>query len=211
VTNTGIPDLRISGVSLEGAAASDFTAGGSCQGAAVSAGAACTITAGFTPVAAGARTATLVITGNQADSPARIPLAGIGIAPSGAVITPAPADTTPPTLSLKLGRDRLSKVLDRGLRLSITCSEACNVRASGRISAQTARRLNLSRSRKPFVVGRSRAAVPAGGPTTLRLRLSRNATRALKKRRAIRLTVVVTVLDAAGNKASAQQKLRLRR
>lgn len=208
VTNTGTPNLIISGLTVEGAAATDFTAGGGCQGAAVPAGATCSIVAGFTPGATGARTATLVISGNQAGGPTRLPLVGTGIAPPSSGIAP---DRSPPRITLKVRRERLATILRRGLKLSIRCSETCNVNLSAAIDPRIARRLHLSRSRKPFVVARSQLSIPAGQSRTRRLRFSRRAARALSKERSITLTLTARARDSARNTASKQQKVRLRR
>ncbi len=207
VTNTGIPDLRIGSVSVEGSAASDFTAGGTCQGAVLAAGAACSIAVGFTPSAAGARAATLAIAGDQAGAPTRLALTGTGTA----VASTPRRDTTPPALSLKVRREGLAAVLRHGLRLTVGCSEACKVDTSATMDARTARRLHLSHSRTPFVAGRSKGSVPAARSRTLTVKIGQKAARALKKVRAITLTVTVTARDAAGNRASRKETLRLRR
>lgn len=207
VTNTGIPDLTIRSVSVEGSAASDFSAGGSCQGAVLAPGSACSIVTGFRSGAAGTRAATLVISGNQAGGPTRVPLTGTGTA-----LQPSPTrDTRPPTLSLKVARKSLPTVLRRGLTFSITCSEACTFRATGTIDARTARRLGLSRTSKPFTAGRSQGTGRAGRSATVRLRLSRKTVRALRNQREIVLSVTATARDAAGNEATTHRKVRLRR
>jgi hypothetical protein len=209
VTNTGIPDLALRSVSVEGAAAGDFSVGGSCQGAVLAAGAACSIVTGFLPRSGGARAATLVISGNQAGGPTRLALTGTGTATA---TQPSPArDTHPPKLTLSVGRTRLATVLRRGLTLSIACSEACSFKAAGTIDARTARRLRLSRASRPFTVGRGQGTAAAGRSATVRLRLNRKTVRALRNQRAIVVTVTLTAVDGAGNQATAQRKVRLHR
>jgi mono/diheme cytochrome c family protein len=80
LTNTGNAALNIGTISISGAAAGDFSlAGGSCaNGAAIAAGASCTVQAGFTPTAAGARAATLNITHNAAGGGSSVALSGTG-------------------------------------------------------------------------------------------------------------------------------------
>jgi len=193
VTNTGIPDLRIGAVSVD---AAGFSAGGTCRGAVVPAGGSCTVSVGFTPAAQGARGATLTIAGDQAGGPTRIPLSGTGVAPGSGAAT---RDTTPPRLTLKARRD---------LRVTLSCSETCHFDVSATIDARTARRLRLSK--KPLVVARSRGNLPPGVSTTVRLRLSRKASRAFAKQRAVVVTVAATASDAAGNRTSSRVRIRLR-
>ena len=149
VTNTGAPDLRIGAVTVEGA--QDFTVGGSCIGATVRGGGACSLAVAFTARGPGQRTATLVITGNQAGGAKRIALTGTG---TGAAPQPAaPKDTTAPSLTATTPRQRLATVLRRGLALRYRCSEACSVRATATVDARTARRLGLSRAAGPTSSG----------------------------------------------------------
>jgi FtsP/CotA-like multicopper oxidase with cupredoxin domain len=68
LSNTGTDALLISGIALTGANAADFAQVTSC-GASLAIGATCTIDVTFTPSATGARTASLVITGNDPVNP----------------------------------------------------------------------------------------------------------------------------------------------
>ncbi len=81
VTNSGGAALTISGIAKGGANAADFSATGSCVGASVSvpAGGTCTLSATFTPAAAGTRSATFVFQSNAASNPT-ITLSGTGAA-----------------------------------------------------------------------------------------------------------------------------------
>lgn len=79
VTNSGTTTLNISAVSLSGANAADFAAGGSCAGAALAANANCSISTTFTPSATGMRQAMLQIADNATGSPQSIPLSGNGV------------------------------------------------------------------------------------------------------------------------------------
>jgi hypothetical protein len=93
LTNPGTSQLTITGITLGGDAA-DFSETSTCLPASGSGtlqpGATCTISVQFTPTAANARTATLMIAHNAAGSPLTIPLNGNGIAGVPAV-TPSPA------------------------------------------------------------------------------------------------------------------------
>ncbi len=76
VTNSGTGALVVSGATISGANATDFTANhDACKGT-VAPGAACIISISFSPTATGARNAVLVLTDNAADSPQSVPLTG---------------------------------------------------------------------------------------------------------------------------------------
>ncbi|BDI06434.1 choice-of-anchor D domain-containing protein [Sphaerotilus microaerophilus] len=75
--NSGSVAGTIGAVTVSGTNAADFVHGGSCgAGVTLSAGASCTVTVGFDPAAAGARSATLQVTSTNAANPATISLAG---------------------------------------------------------------------------------------------------------------------------------------
>jgi len=82
VTNTGNADLSISGVSLTGTDADQFTKGAdSCAGLSLSVGATCTVEVAFAPTSTGDKTAALEFTDNAAGSPHRVALTGAGTEP----------------------------------------------------------------------------------------------------------------------------------
>ncbi len=82
VSNTGTGPLSISGLSLTGANAADFAISSTtCLSGAVAAGGNCTINVTFTPSAAGARSASLLIADNAGGSPQSMPLTGTGATP----------------------------------------------------------------------------------------------------------------------------------
>jgi hypothetical protein len=78
LTNVGKASLTISGLSITGTNAMDFSQTNTC-GTSVAAGASCTISVAFKPIAAGSRTATLSITDNGGGSgPQTVALSGSG-------------------------------------------------------------------------------------------------------------------------------------
>jgi Abnormal spindle-like microcephaly-assoc'd, ASPM-SPD-2-Hydin len=97
LTNTGNAALTISGITLGGTNASDFARTGTCAAGSVAAGASCTLTATFTPSAAGARSASISVASNAPNSPHAVNLSGIGTA-APPPATPV-ASITPPSLS----------------------------------------------------------------------------------------------------------------
>ena len=82
VTNTGIGDLRLTGVTSGGPNGGDFIVDSSadgCSGTTVAQNSACTVGIQFSPTAAGDRSATLTITDNALDSPQLVTMTGTGI------------------------------------------------------------------------------------------------------------------------------------
>jgi hypothetical protein len=80
LTGTGSTSLSISSIAVTGSDPGDFAQTNTCP-ATVTLGTKCTISVKFTPTALGARTATLVITDNAANSPQTVTLSGSGEAP----------------------------------------------------------------------------------------------------------------------------------
>jgi len=93
VTNSGSGSLAISHISVAGANIADFaiTGGSTCpvNGGTVPAGANCTVVVTFTPIASGARSASVTVSDNAAGSPHSVSLTGtasdltVGVAPGG--------------------------------------------------------------------------------------------------------------------------------
>ena len=88
--NTGNTALSITSITLGGSNPGDFSLSQTC-GNSVAAGSNCTLTVTFTPTARGARSATVSIVDNAADSPQTISLTGTGTAPT--------ADISPSSLT----------------------------------------------------------------------------------------------------------------
>ena len=77
LTNTGSTTLGITGITITGANAGDFSQTNTCQSS-VAAGKSCAITATFTPTKSGSRTATISIVDTSTDSPQQVSLSGTG-------------------------------------------------------------------------------------------------------------------------------------
>jgi len=80
LTNVGNTTLTLSNVQVTGSAAADFKLTNNC-GSSLSASAQCTLTASFSPSAAGTRTASVVFTDDASGSPQTLNLDGTGTAP----------------------------------------------------------------------------------------------------------------------------------
>jgi fibronectin type 3 domain-containing protein len=92
LTNVGAADLTFGGVALAGPNSSDFACSTTCS-APLAPGGTCTISATFTPTAAGLRTAAIAISDNAPGAPQTIALSGtatgLSISPQTTVLTPA--------------------------------------------------------------------------------------------------------------------------
>lgn len=77
LSNTGSASLTITSIVISGTNSGDFSQVNGC-GSSVAANANCTISVTFTPIALGARSASLVITDNAPGSPHTVPLSGTG-------------------------------------------------------------------------------------------------------------------------------------
>lgn len=107
----------------------------------------------------------------------------------------APADTAAPGLTVaQLRSAKLRSLLRVGLRLRVTCSEGCTLAA----------RVVAGRR----VVGMARAVTTdLAGSTGLRVVFRSAAKKQLASVRRVRLTVVVTATDAAGNATTLRRSL----
>jgi hypothetical protein len=116
---------------------------------------------------------------------------------------PPPADTTRPTLKLRVRRD---SIRDGHVGLWVTPSEAVRVTARG--SVRIARRKRAHRLRPATANGAAKKSVRM----SLRMgkRTKRAARRALRRGKRLRARITVTVRDAAGNTASAKAVVRLK-
>src|SRR5215469_15904695 len=83
LTNTGTASLTLSSIVISGTNSSDFSQTNNCpsSSSSLASGGSCSISVTFTPAAAGARNASVVVADNAAVSPQIASLAGIGLAP----------------------------------------------------------------------------------------------------------------------------------
>ncbi len=110
LASRGTAPLALRGLSVEGAAARDFTVDAPCVGAEVAPGVACSVAVRFSPTAPGRRTAELLVRSNDPAGPQRVPLGGTGAAR----VVAAPADAQLSAASLELGERPVGAVGDLG-------------------------------------------------------------------------------------------------
>ena len=80
ITNCGSAALNISSVAFGGFASNDYSVVQTCTNAPIAPGSTCTLNLTFHPLAAGVRSATLVISDNVVGSPTIVSVTGIGVA-----------------------------------------------------------------------------------------------------------------------------------
>ena len=124
---------------------------------------------------------------------------------------PAPADRTAPVPAIAIPRQRLGRVLARGLRLTMRCSEACTASAEALLPGRMARRVRLSRGGTARIARRSALRLAAGTRKSVSLRLTRSARRRLARVGRVVLTVRMSARDAAGNRRVTSRRASLRR
>ena len=93
LTNNSGATLNITGISLTGTNAGDYSQTNTC-GVTLAANASCTISVTFTPTASGTRTASLSVSDNAGGSPQTVSLTGNATAASAPAVTLAPASLT---------------------------------------------------------------------------------------------------------------------
>jgi hypothetical protein len=210
LTNDGLPPLAISGASLGGADPRDFRVlADGCSGRAIPGGATCAVTVAMAPTATGARSADLALASTSAEGTVHVALAGAGLGAGGGGAR-VPPDVSAPVVGLTVRARRLRVVLRRGLRVTLSCSEACTADARLVLSRTLARRFHLP-ARAPLVVARRTVRLAKAGRTTVTLRLTRRAVRALRNVRRLTLTLRVSARDAAGNARVRTRPVTLRR
>ena len=100
VSNPGTAVLNITSAPVTGANVSDFTESGSTCQTQLAAGASCTFTFTFSPLATGARSAALTFNDNATGSPQSLPLLGTGTAAPAPLAVLAPAGLTFPSTTV---------------------------------------------------------------------------------------------------------------
>lgn len=139
--------------------------------------------------------------------------------PTGIVAAgPAPAvaggaaggrDVVAPKGTVRLGSRDLAKAVKTGrVPLKVTCDEACAAVVELRIPRRLAKQLKLGRK---VVIATGKGNLRAGRATTVQAKLTRAARKALRKRRTLGVSIVITRSDPAGNSAKQKAKGSLKR
>jgi PKD repeat protein len=130
--------------------------------------------------------------------------------PAAATPTPTPPPTSPPRiaaqqlqLTVVAGRTpKLATVLKSGLSVTVRCSASCRTTVVASVDKKTAKKLHL-RSRN---IGRG-----TGSGAAVRVKLTPEAKRALKRVKSVKVLLTMTALGSDGLGAAASQTLTLKR
>jgi subtilisin family serine protease len=132
--------------------------------------------------------------------------------------TPAPAKTSPavdrtaPAVSATLsGRGALRALLAGRLRVSTTASERAAVRVELRVDGRTARKLRLTTRASTVTVATGSGSLPRAGRTSVTVRVSARAKRALANVRSLKVSLRAAATDVAGNGRTRSRTLTLSR
>ena len=151
-----------------------------------------TITAVATDAATNSSTATAKVTFTPKAAPLPVP------------------DKVAPAIALAIAKTKLKALLAKGLRVTVSCSEACKFVLSLVVDSKTAKKLHLSRV---ATVGRASGALTAPGKKKVVVKLTKKAKKRIAKSKAKKLVITVksTATDAAGNRASKSKKVTIKR
>src|SRR3989475_590040 len=189
LTNSGTAPLSIATAVLGGANAGDFAlpSGTTCiNGATLAAGANCVLNLTFTPTAASARTATVTITDDAADSPQSVSLTGTSVTPPTAMLSATSSTfgnqrvgTSSPTQNVTLTNNggaplNLTSITITGAQAADFAFAAGNTCPTGAGSLAPGAICSISVSFTPLAPGVRAAAVnitddAAGGPQSVSL------------------------------------------
>jgi hypothetical protein len=122
------------------------------------------------------------------------------------------SDVTAPSLELLLPSSlALRTALRRGIRFTATASEAGRVVVLVSVDRATARRLKIKKNATGPVVVASLARFIAAGDTVVTVKLPRKARNRLKSVTRVKLRIVATITDSAGNDRSRTLRITLKR
>jgi hypothetical protein len=144
-------------------------------------------------------TLTITVTAPPAQTPPQSPPAA------------PPNDATAPAFSLASPSTKLKPALKKGLRLVLTPNEGGTATIRLTVDRATARKLKLKRNAKgPFKVGGLKTTL-ASGQSTVVVKLTAKARKALTNVRKVKLLITVVMTDPAGNSATHTMKVTLKR
>jgi subtilisin family serine protease len=161
-------------------------------------------------VATGGRLNAFKALGATASGSAAVPPPVAPPAPQPTATTPA-ADRMAPVLRFALVRgQRLRSVIRSGLRVRLSCNEACSLRTDLLLSQRSGAHLGLRASARYLRLWRNRVSMSRARTVSIRLRLSSVVKRALRRTRSLRVKVQVRGVDRKGNARSLSRSVRLR-
>jgi hypothetical protein len=98
------------------------------------------------------------------------------------------------------------RTIRKGLKVPVSCSEACSINVNVSVSRATARRLHL----KKTTLGLAAARLASSGSTTITVRFARSVLKHLTARK-IKTAVRVRAVDSSNNATTKSRTLTLTR
>lgn len=105
---------------------------------------------------------------------------------------------------------RLRTALRRGIRVRVSCDQACGIAAIATVRGAAARGLRVV-SAKTRTVAKGAGTLDGAGQRTVKLRFTKKAKRRLRSRRRVPITITVTGANAAGGANSVRKTVTLKR
>jgi hypothetical protein len=119
-------------------------------------------------------------------------------------------DTLAPTVRLAIPRQRLGKVLKKGYAVGLITDEAGAGSATLVASGRDAAGLKVTAAKK-VTVAKGSKRFRAAGKQKLVLKFTRKARKKLARKRSLKLTLTVKVVDGANNGATTTKRITLKR
>ena len=119
-----------------------------------------------------------------------------------------PAGALKLSLSGVSGTQKTSNVVKRGLKVTVSCNEACSIKAAIVISASTAKRLHLGK--RQLTIASASASLRAAGKKTITLRLNRKYTKSIGKQKTLAVKLSVSAKSGAKH-VSTTRNIRFKR
>jgi hypothetical protein len=112
------------------------------------------------------------------------------------VVVP-PKDTTPPTSTIVVPKQKLANVLKKGLKFTLSCNEPCTLTAVLKASYSAPKR--SGKAAKTLTIATKRVTITKAGKVTVTFKFNKKAKKALAKIKKVKFTLTVTAKDGAGN------------
>jgi hypothetical protein len=157
----------------------------------------------------------------DAASNSSVPSSAVSVTPAGGVVaTPPPSgggggtvtppvikDTIKPTLKISIAKAfARAAAFKKGLKLKVSCSEACTFKATMTMDAKAAKRIHISKT-----LSTVRGKLTKAGGKTITFKLSKKAQKALKRLKRTTLKITTKATDLSGNSSTKSIKTVLHR
>jgi Big-like domain-containing protein len=146
------------------------------------------------------------------DEPSGLGVIRITVTPAPTPHPAPPPDVTAPTLELLAPSSlNLRTTLRRGIQFTVTSDEPGRLVVRALVTRKVARQLKIKKNATgPVAVGRLARDI-AAGQTVVKVKLLRTARNKLKHAKRVKLRIVATITDAAGNERAETLRLTLKR